>query len=113
MNKTLNFRSDVVFAQLIVLARGIYAVGEKYIYYLNKTGVFLTTAQKANLPTNFEIKITNPSALIIAGRDIHMTQEQKSDLEIIKRKYKNVVDILTYDDIVRRIENILTMLKQT
>ena len=57
---------------------------------------------------NIEIQITNPKGLIIMGRDNNLTSEQLFDFEIIKRKYSNVMDIITYDDLISRLENILT-----
>lgn len=81
---------------------------EKYIYYLNKWGKqgeeILTQKFKNQLPTNFEIKIINPKAIIIMGRENTLNRNQKNDFEIIKRKYSNVYDIITYDDLLRRIE---------
>jgi len=35
---------------------------------------------------------------------------QQLDLEIIKRKYANMIDILTYDDLLRRLDNIIASL---
>lgn len=80
---------------------------EKYIYHLNKSGQSgedkLTTKYKAKIPSDFKIKITNPSGIIIMGRDISLTPDQKEDFEVVKRKYKNVIDIITYDDLLRRL----------
>ena len=84
---------------------------EKYIFYLNKWGKIgddtLTSDYKSQLPRDFQIKITNPSGLIIMGREDKLSLQQKSDFEIIKRKYKNIIDIMTYDDLIRRLKNIL------
>lgn len=84
---------------------------EKYIYYLNRWGTegekYLTDRYKNVLPRNFSIKITNPSGVIILGRDNNLSSAQLRDFEVIKRKYKNVVDILTYDDLIRRLEFVL------
>ncbi len=81
---------------------------EKYIYNLTRWGEKgekkLTEKYINILPKGLEIKITNPSGLIIMGRDKNLTREQSKDFEIIKRKYKNIIDILTYDDLLRRIE---------
>jgi hypothetical protein len=81
--------------------------GEKYIYHLNKSGNkgedTLTERYKSKLPENFKIRITNPSALIIMGRDDDLSLDQRGDFEIIKRKYRNIVDIITYDDLLRRL----------
>ena len=81
---------------------------EKYIFYLNKWGKagedYLTKYYKKELPAEFSIKITNPSGIIIMGRDNNLSPEQKQDFEVIKRKYKNVVDIITYDDLISRLK---------
>jgi len=81
---------------------------EKYIFHLSKSGKrgedTLTRKYKDELPENFKILITNPKGLIIMGRDNNLTKTQKSDFEIVKRKYKSVLDILTYDDLIRRLE---------
>ena len=87
---------------------------EKYIYYLNKWGQTgeeqLTARYRAQLPEGFSIKITNPSGIVIMGRDNNLTEDQRRDFEVIKRKYKNVVDIITYDDLLRRLEFVLKQL---
>ncbi len=89
---------------------------EKYIYYLNKTGTQgernLTKKYKDTLPEGLEIKITNPNGMIIMGRDTNLTKRQLADFEIIKRKYKNIIDIFTYDDLLRRLELTIKQLKQ-
>jgi hypothetical protein len=89
---------------------------EKYIFYLNKSGKEienkLTKKYKDELPDNLEIRITNPSAIIIMGRDNKMDKNQLHDFEIIKRKYRNVIDIFTYDDLIRRLKMIITQLKK-
>lgn len=81
---------------------------EKYIFYLNKWGKEgedkLTQRYKDKLPEHMSIKITNPSGLIIMGRDNNLTAIQKQDFEVIKRKYKNVIDIITYDDLISRLK---------
>lgn len=81
---------------------------EKYIYYLNRSGAAgerrLTQKYKDSLPQDFNIKITNPGGIIIMGRENKLNPEQKQDFEVVKRKYKNVVDIITYDDLIKRLE---------
>lgn len=87
---------------------------EKYIFHLNKWGrdgeKEILKKRKTELPPNFEIKVTNPQAMIILGRDIDFADDQKFDFEIIKRKYANIVDIMTYDDLLRRLDNIISMI---
>jgi len=84
---------------------------EKYIFHLNKSGKKgeqkLTEQFKRKLPEDFEIKITNPSGLVIVGRSNNLNAEQKVDFEVIKRKYKNLLDIITYDDLLERLHRII------
>ena len=89
---------------------------EKYIFHLNKWGregeKAILKLKETELPPNFAIKATNPRAIIILGRDNDFTNEQIFDFEIIKRKYANVIDIMTYDDLLRRLDNIITMINR-
>lgn len=84
---------------------------EKYVFYMKswaKVGEKkMTEKYKDKLPDDFEIKIINPIGIIIMGRDISLTSKQLEDFEIVKRKYKNVADIITYDDLIRRLRNII------
>lgn len=85
---------------------------EKYIYYLNKWGKqgeqSLTEKYKSKLNEGLsKIKITNPKAILILGRDFDLTEAQRDDFEIIKRHYLNVSDIITYDDLLRRLKSLI------
>lgn len=84
---------------------------EKYLYYLNRWGTdgeaALTRRYESELPEGFSIRITNPSGIIIMGRDNNLTDAQRRDFEVVKRKYKNIVDIVTYDDLLRRLKFVL------
>lgn len=88
---------------------------EKYIYYLNKWGksgeVVLTERYKSQLPENLNIKIVNPSGIIIMGRQNTLIDGQIEDFEVIKRQYKNVVDIITYDELISRLERMIDKFK--
>jgi hypothetical protein len=81
---------------------------EKYVFFLNRWGAAgeerLTEKYKSQLPENLQIKITNPGGLIIMGRDDKLSLEQKLDFEVVKRKYKNVIDIITYDSLLKRLQ---------
>ncbi len=83
---------------------GAIIQAEKYIFYLNKSGA--NGEKKLNKKFKFNVKITNPQSFIIMGRS-PIEERQKRDLEIVKRQYKNVVDIITYDDLIQRIERII------
>ena len=60
---------------------------------------------------DMDVKVINPRGIIILGRSNSLTKEQKDDLELIKRQYKNVVDIMSYDDLVERFDNIIRQLR--
>jgi hypothetical protein len=89
---------------------------EKYIFYLNKWGKrgedFLTNKYKEKLSDDFKIKITNPSGIIVMGRENGLSNIQLEDFEVIKRKYKNIIDIITYDDLLKRLEFTIDQLKK-
>jgi hypothetical protein len=89
---------------------------EKYIYYLNRWGqdgeAKLSDKYKQDLPEGLKIKITNPGGIVIIGRDNNLTDDQKLDFEVVKRKYKNVVDIITYDNLIRRVELTIEQIKK-
>ncbi|WP_043284116.1 Shedu immune nuclease family protein [Reyranella massiliensis] len=95
---------------------------EKYLFHLSKWGLAgekaLTQRHGADLPPGMGIRVTSPKALIILGRDRKrdgspaLDARQQLDLEIIKRKYANMIDILTYDDLLRRLDNIIASLRK-
>ena len=49
-------------------------------------------------------------ALIPDG--IYYLEEQQKDFELIKRQYKHVADIMTYDDLAQRLRNIIASLEK-
>jgi hypothetical protein len=56
--------------------------------------------------------------MVLLGRDKRadgtsaLEDDQLFDLEVIKRKYSNMMDILTYDDLVRRLDNVIAPLSR-
>jgi ABC-type enterochelin transport system substrate-binding protein len=74
----------------------------------------LNARYAAKLPPGMEIRISNPKAIIIVGRDqiggSKMTGSQLLDFEVIKRKYANMMDIITYDDLLRRLNHTIAAL---
>lgn len=84
---------------------------EKYIYHLNRWGQdaekYLNDTYQANLPEGIYIKNINPKGIIIMGETKGFSEKEKNDLEVIKKMYANVVDIITYDDLIDRLENII------
>lgn len=90
---------------------------EKYLFHLNKWGVdgerVLQARHRASLPDGMSIKVTNPKAMIIMGRSNNLTPAQLFDFEIIKRKYANIMDIITYDDLIARLTHTVQKLQAT
>lgn len=88
---------------------------EKYRFHLNRWGTAgeetLTKRYQDKLPTGLNIRIVNPCGLIIMGRDNDLTERQRADFEIFRRQNKNLVDVITYDDLLRRLERMLSQLK--
>ncbi len=88
---------------------------EKYIYFLNRWGAtgekVLTEKYGNQLNPGLQIKITNPSGIILLGRDNNLTPHQKADFEVVKRKYKNVADIMTYDNLLERLRSTIEQLR--
>lgn len=89
---------------------------EKYVYWLTRGGKaseeILQKKFGKELPAGVQVRIANPSGLIIFGRDIDFDRDQKRDFEIIKRKYKHVVEIMTYDDLLSRLGRIIEALRK-
>lgn len=88
---------------------------EKYLFYLSKSGPegesAITDEYKSELPSGLDVQITNPKAFVLSGRDENFVGQQAFDFEFVRRKYSNVVDVITYDDLLRRIDNILAALR--
>lgn len=87
---------------------------EKYIYILNHEGEArvkkIQDKVRNHLPSNFRLKVVNPQGILLLGRSNNLTDEQLFDFEIIKRQHKNIVDIMTYDDLLKRFRNILNQI---
>lgn len=88
---------------------------EKYIFCLNSSDKAKEDVSKKItefLPEGVEVKIVNPQGVLLAGRSNEFTDEQKKDFELIKRQYKHVADIMTYDDLAQRLRNIIASLEK-
>ena len=87
---------------------------EKYLFYLSKSGrdgeKSIMTKHAADLPAGLEIKIANPKAIILVGRDNNLSPQQNVDFEFARRQYSNVIDIISYDDLLRRLNNVIATL---
>ena len=87
---------------------------EKYIYCLNssdKAKQDVSDRLEGMLPNGLNIQVVNPQGILLVGRSNEFNEEQKKDFELIKRQYKHVADIMTYDDLLFRLSNIIESLK--
>ena len=87
---------------------------EKYIFCLNsydKAKKDISDKLDGMLPNGLKTQVVNPQGILLAGRSNEFTNEQKKDFELIKRQYKHVADIMTYDDLAQRLKNIIASLK--
>lgn len=78
---------------------------EKYIFHLSKW--WKDWEKELSSKYKEDIHIVNPKWLLIIWRCNLLNSRQKFDFEIIKRQYSNIVDIITYDDLIRRLENLI------
>lgn len=89
---------------------------EKYIYCLNAWGKDgeqkLQKQLSSKLPVAVTPKIVNPQGILLLGRNNQFNGQQKNDFELIKRQYKHIAEIMTYDDLIQRIDNIIAALYQ-
>lgn len=89
---------------------------EKYIYCLNAWGKDgeqnLQKQLGSKLPSSVTPKVVNPQGILLLGRSKDFNQQQKTDFELIKRQYKHIAEIMTYDDLLQRIDNIIAALSQ-
>ena len=96
--------------------QGAIMQAEKYIFYLMKNGknaeASLDEQTQSKRTEDYHFKIINPKSIIIMGKTSGLNSEQKDDFEVIKRKYANVLDIISYEDLIHRLEMVIEMLKK-
>ena len=54
-----------------------------------------------------EILINNPRGIMLFGRSDKLTAEQRFDFELIRKQYKDIPTIMTYDDLLELLSNII------
>mgnify|MGYP005862856999 CR=1 FL=1 len=89
---------------------------EKYIFHLKKWGLTgekeITEKWAKELPSGMKVNVTNPRGMVILGRSAGLSARQRRDFEVIKRKYSNILDIITYDDLLDRLNNVVARLSR-
>lgn len=90
--------------------QGAVMQAEKYIFYLMKNGKvaedFLDKQTEKIRSKEYHFHIVNPKSIIIMGHTSNFDEQQKTDFEVIKRKYTNVLDIISYEDLIYRLETV-------
>lgn len=96
------------------LAGGVQQI-ESYIYDLN----LYKKENRDNIQQKFsnelgqiDVNLIDVQGILICGRSADFNEEEKRDFEIIRNQYKNVVDIVTYDDLISRIDRTIALLKE-
>lgn len=86
-----------------------------YLRHLSRWGPdgedYLTQLLRADLPVDFKIRIVNPSGIVIMGRSNTLSDVQRREFEVLRRDSKGVVDIVTYDDLLARVQAVLDQLR--
>lgn len=89
---------------------------EKYLFHLKRSGKrgerAINEKYKDTIPDQLTIKFTNPQGIVIMGREHNLSEDQKRDFEVLKRKYKNIVDIITYDELIQRLKMTIGLIKK-
>ena len=86
-----------------------------YLRHLNRWGptgeTYLTRLLGPQLPAGFRIRIINPSGIVIMGRSNTLSDNQRREFEVLRRDSKGVIDIVTYDDLLARLQAVLAQLR--
>lgn len=96
--------------------QGAIVQTEKYLLQLNRWGrngeKELQRRFGSYLPDGVKIHINNPKGIILNGRSNDFVSAQHEDFELIRRQYSNISDVMTYDDLLLRLDNIINMLEK-
>ena len=107
-NSRGNYRPSSNLSSTIIQA-------EKYAYLCNIYSEEFNKEKKKKIQEKykmeFKVNVINPKTIIIMGNSDDMNDEEKSDFELIRRMYSNVIDIITYGDLENRLRNLIQSLK--
>ena len=60
-----------------------------------------------------EVKINNVKGIIIMGRTNEFNLEQQETYRIMKNQYSNIINIISYDELLEMLERILNRFTKT
>lgn len=111
------YRENYIFDREVL---GLITQTQKYIYNLERNSVreeknILKKFQEKPDFSGSEINIASPKGIVIVGRgpqnDPTLSTAEKREvnlsLSIMKNRYQDILDFLTFDDIVDRIERVI------
>ena len=83
---------------------------EKYIHYLLNWGPkgekILTDRYKDALPHGLSLRLLNPRGLLLIGH-CEFNEKEGRDFDLICRQYSHIADIITYDDLLMRLDRMI------
>ena len=87
---------------------------EKYIHYLLNWGREgereFTEEFRNDLPEGLSLRFLNPRGLLLIGH-CEFDENEGRDFDLICRQYSHVADIITYDDLLSRLDRMIEALK--
>lgn len=92
---------------------------ENYLYDMNsnqsKALKSIDKKLEESIYSSLKLKprIKNPKGIIIAGDKSRYNDEQKHDFEIVRRQYRNITDIITYDELIEAFERQIKMYSES
>lgn len=111
------YRENYIFDREVL---GLITQTQKYIYNLERNSVqeeenILKKFQEKPDFSGSEINIASPKGIVIVGRgpqnDPKLSTDEKKEinlsLSIMKNRYQDILDFLTFDDVVDRIERVI------
>ena len=57
-----------------------------------------------------DLKINNPKGIMLFGRSNELNEQMQYDFEMIKRQFKDIHEIMTYDELIKRLDNLIDAL---
>ena len=84
---------------------------QKYVVYLLNGGAALEArlteriARDGLIPSDLPLRFTSPKGLVIMGGDSE--GERLCDFDLIRRQHAGTVDVITYNDLIRRFRRIV------
>lgn len=88
---------------------------QNYLLSLQKTSreeLNKSKFKKLVIPDNLELQAIMPKGYIIYGTNKQLKDPKiMNDFQIIKNMYLNIIDIMTYDDLILRLKNLINSIK--